>query len=339
MTKQVIIIFLFIFSLNAVEWMTFEEESTIITSTKQIHLEDYPHAFNPSIFKVDKGFLLSFRYIPNVNEDLYLNYIGLVLLDENLEMIAKPHLLSTRSSTSKTKSQSEDARIFSFLGRTFLIYNDNIDMDNPSIYDRRDMFISELFISENGFSLSAPIKLICEEKYGMQYWQKNWSAFEWQNKLMISYSLNPHEVLYTNLFNGNCYLCYSTWADIDWNWGTLRGSASPVIVDGEYLSFFHSGKVVTSPASWGYELWHYFMGAYTFSLQPPFEITKISPKPIFTEGFYTQSYCPKRVIFPGGFVIDGNLLYLAYGKDDEEIWIATLDLKQLKNSLVPVHSH
>ena len=91
-----------------------------------------------------------------------------------------------------------------------------------------------------------------------------------------------------------------------------------------------------SPASQGWKSWHYFTGAYTFSAEPPFEMTKISPQPIMGEDFYLSSSCEKRVVFPGGFAISGPYIYLAYGKDDSEIWVATLDKEALQASLVPI---
>ena len=94
--------------------------------------------------------------------------------------------------------------------------------------------------------------------------------------------------------------------------------------------------ITSSPVSWGWEMWHYFMGAYTFSAEPPFQITKISQKPIYADEFYTQSDNWKRVVFPGGFVSSGQNIYVAYGKDDCEMWIAALDKEALMNSLVPV---
>ena len=93
---------------------------------------------------------------------------------------------------------------------------------------------------------------------------------------------------------------------------------------------------MASPSSWGLDMWHYFMGAYTFSAEAPFQITSITPDPIMAEEFYTPSSFNKRVIFPGGFVASDSKIYVAYGKDDREMWIATLDKDALKNAMVPI---
>lgn len=329
-------LFLYCISSEAADLMELFGESKIVISTKRILLENYPGAHNPSILKVDQGYLLTFRYVPDP-ENGWLNYIGIVLLNNAFEPVSEPQLLNTRSKHSKTPSQSEDARIFVYKDRIFLIYNDNLDKVSPTTWERRDMYLAELcWERPHQFTLSSPLKLVYEEKYNTQFWQKNWIPFEWNDQLLFTYTLNPHEIIYPNLKNGSCYHCYDSYATLDWKLGTLRGSTTPQLVDGEYLAFFHSGAVLSSTASWGWDMWHYFMGAYTFSAEPPFQITKITPDPIVGEGFYTISNAEKRVIFPGGFVIADSFIHVAYGKDDREIWIATLDKGALYKALIPL---
>ncbi|MGB7978587.1 MAG: hypothetical protein WCF19_05450 [Chlamydiales bacterium] len=331
------LVFLFAASAQygALEDIFVEPEQHIVLSLKKIEFEKFPEAFNPSLFKLDRGYLLTFRYCPDRIHQNWFSYIGVVLLNEFLEPAGEPEILNTRPKNSKTPSQTEDARIFAFRNKLFLIYNDNI---NEIFFDqgkRRDMFIAELFLSGQKYQLSSPLKLFFEEKYNVLQ-QKNWVPFEWGGQLYFSYSLNPHEVLSCNLKNGVCYSAYKSAPPIQWPYGTLRGSTPAELVDGEYLAFFHSAAKLKSPASYGWKLWHYFMGAYTFSPTPPFKITKMSPKPIMADEFYTASYREKRVVFPGGYVAAGPLIHVAYGKDDCEIWIATLDKEALLKSLQTV---
>lgn len=323
-------------------WADFQIDDTrsgngIVKATKRIYFDDYPDAFNPSIIDVPGGYLLSFRYCPDREHNPWLSYIGAVFLDPSFEAKGPPQLLVTRPRTSFVRSQSEDARLFRWNQRIFLIYNDNMELECTSTYDRRDMYVAEVQVRGERCTLSPPLKLVYEEKYNAQLWQKNWVPFEWKRKLLMSYSLHPHEVISPNWHNGSCYRMALSTPLIHWAWGTLRGSTPALLVDGEYLAFFHSSKVLPSKASWGYSIWHYLMGAYTFSKDPPFQIRKISAQPLVADGFYTESSYMKRVIFPGGFVTSGGELYLAYGKDDSEMWIATLDLNALKASLTPVN--
>lgn len=312
-------------------------EKKIVTSTKRIHVPSYPGAYNPSIVKFSEdAYLLTFRYLPYRAAQPWLSHIGVILLDESFEPISNAELLNTRFNFKGIPSQAEDARVFSCNGKFYVIYNDNMDLMFPSIYDRRDMYVAELLVVDDQFLLSDPVKLIHEEKYPHVLWQKNWSPFEWNGTLLLTYTINPHEIVCPNLETGRCQSCYETQKSIEWDLGPLRGGTPAQLIDGEYLAFFHSGAVTTSPSSDNRELWHYFMGAYTFSADPPFEKTKISSSPIDSPGFYTYSSYEKRVIYPGGYVVNGSNLYVAYGKDDCEIWIATIDLNELKNSMVSV---
>jgi len=310
----------------------------IVTSTKRIYLPNYPGAYNPSIVKFNDSYLLIFRHLPDRGGHPWLSYIGVVLLDEFFEPISDTQLLDTRFNSDKTPSQSEDARVFSFNGKYYVIYNDNMDLTFPSIWDRRDMYIAELLYVDNKFILTDPVKLIHENKYSTVLWQKNWNPFEWDGKLLLSYTINPHEVIYPDLENGICRHFHETSQQIQWNLGPLRGSSPAQLVNGEYLAFFHSGTYTSSVCSNNRELWHYYMGAYTFSANPPFEITKISSLPINAPSFYTFSSYDKRVIYPGGFIVDDQNIYVAYGKDDSEIWIGTLNINALMQSLVPLNN-
>lgn len=307
----------------------------IVTATKRIYLQNYQGAYNPSIIKFNEGYLLTFRFLPDRTYQPWISFIGVVLLDESFEPISRPQILDTRFNCKNTPSQSEDARIFSYNEKLYLIYNDNLELVFPSTWERRDIYIAELLYDDQQFYLSDPIKLVHETKYSHTLWQKNWSPFEWQGNLLLSYMLNPHEVISPNWTSGMCQLYSETAKSINWNFGTLRGGTPAQLVDGEYLAFFHSGFVTASACSENKEMWHYVMGAYTFSPQPPFELTKLSAVPIDAPGFYTYSSYSKRVIYPGGFVVSGSNAYLAYGKDDSEVWIATINLKRLKESMIP----
>ena len=79
-----------------------------------------------------------------------------------------------------------------------------------------------------------------------------------------------------------------------------------------------------------------FYGGLYFLKRSSISSRKISAKPIVADGFsHTRSDEGKRVIFPGGCILSDSKIYVAYGKDDCQIWIATLDKKALMDSLVP----
>ena len=105
----------------------FEKDQEIVVANKKIYFEDFPEAFNPSMIEYGDGYLLIFRYTP-FQRNLFLSYIGIVLLDAQFEPISSPELLLTRHRSSTTQSQSEDARLFRHRDRLFVIYNDNMEM-------------------------------------------------------------------------------------------------------------------------------------------------------------------------------------------------------------------
>lgn len=312
------------------------EKQEFITATKRIYIPEYPGAQNPSLLKFNDGYILTFRHMPNRHYHHWVSYIGIMLLDKDFEPVSAPQLLDTRFNDKRTSSQSEDARIFSMNGKLYLIYNDSMELECPAYWERRDMYLAELFFEDDHFFLSDPIKLVFGEKYRLFPWQKNWTPFVYDGELYLSYSINPHVVVKPDLITGECKKCYDTSRSFHWPLGELLGGTPSILVDGEYLTFFHSKSFLESSTSEGREMWHYFMGACTFSNDPPFQMTSISKEAVDILGFYTYTLYEKRVIYPSGLVEDGNTLYLAYGKNDYEVWIATIDLAELKKTMVPV---
>lgn len=312
-----------------------ESDTRLFAAEYQILLSDYPGSFNPSLIKTDYGFLLSFRYLPDPLLQPTISYIGLLKLSNDLTPLDRPQLIDTRTSMKKIPSKSEDARLFKFKDDIFVVYNDDIYAPNPKIANRRDMFIAKLNMIDGEYVAETPIKLVHEERFE-QHIQKNWVPFEWNENLLFGYSLAPHEIVQNDLEDSLCKVVCETYSPVPWDWGQMRGGTQAELVDGEYLAFFHSSVDARSDISNYKKYIHYFMGAYTFSAQPPFELTKMTQFPIFDKGFYTQSNYYKRVIFPGGFAVDGDYIYLAYGKDDCEVWIAKMSKSELFNLLKPL---
>lgn len=314
----------------------------IVISTQRIYLpDDFQGAHNPSIIECGDGYLLCFRHTPKRYFEHWVSYIGIAQLDENFELVSEPQLLDTRILTQETPSQSEDARLFSVNGKFYVIYNDNIELIQPYSWERRDMYLAEVLYDGERFSLGTPLRLTHENIYKHREapWQKNWTPFEWQNELKLLFEINPMEVIQPNLETGKCRVVSVTKKEVHWSLSELRGGSPALFLDGEYLAFFHSAVHMKSPSSDHMDLWHYFMGAFTFSAEPPFELTSISQEPINHPSFYTYSSYSKRVIYPGGFVVRGPYVYLSYGKDDCEICIAKIDMQALRNSMKPLKKY
>ncbi len=74
---------------------------------------------------------------------------------------------------------------------------------------------------------------------------------------------------------------------------------------------------------------------------PPFAITAISPEPLISDSFVNVSLgwaykVIDYITFPMGFVFDDDFIYLSYGKNDRDGWIAKFNKTGLLNSLKPV---
>ena len=100
----------------------------------------------------------------------------------------------------------------------------------------------------------------------------------------------------------------------------------------------------------------YFMGACTFTANPPFTVTAISRIPMYHDRFYSGPWDVIRffdyVVFPMNFFFDSGVseintdcndtclsqhnISLIIGLQDWNGWVATINLQQLLHTMVPV---
>ena len=202
------------------------------------------------------------------------------------------------------------------------------------------MFVAKMKFDGNEFFIEKVEGLLSYDCEIPDRNEKNWAPFEYNRRLFLTYSIIPHRILEPlGQAGGGCKTFALTDGNIQWEWGDVRGGPA-LIVDGQYLAFFHSCKDMKTVQSDGKKITHYFMGAYTYSSNFPFAITGISKAPIVEKSFYTgplyKTWKPLRVIFPDGFVFDDQFIWITYGRQDHELWIAKLDKQGLLNSLTPV---
>lgn len=346
--KTKIFLFLFVFSLFSDEPERFvnleENAQDFVLEIKKLEIPGYPIAFNPSIIPWGDRFLMNFRNIPDRRQP-FTSYIGLVILDQNFNPISEPQLLDMRGATNPAPSRCEDGRFIYVGDKLYLVYSDNPE---PKISKGGfRMYVAEVEYDGALFRLKTPECLSRYEGESREIREKSWVPFDYKGNLLLGYSLVPH-LIFRPLLDGTgqCETVASTIGSIAWDWGILRGGTAALLGvtdNGDYLSFFHSSKKMATTHSEGQHILHYFIGAYTFSPEPPFGITKISPTPIIGKNFYEgpvhKHYWHRlRVVFPGGYFFDENFIWMAYGRQDHEIWIAKLDRRKLLESLVPVTS-
>ncbi|MBJ7448976.1 MAG: hypothetical protein JHC93_01295 [Parachlamydiales bacterium] len=311
----------------------------IVIETKRIVLPEYPLAFNPGIIRWNGGILMSFRIIPDP-KSTFTSLIGLVQLDNEFNVIGKPQLLKTREEKDISPSRAEDARLFTVKDRLYVTYDDCYPLKINKAGFR--VYIAEIVFNNNQFELKDAECLNDFEGQSPDIREKNWVPFEFGNQMYLAYSLKPHTIFRPLLGSGSCETVERTNNSIKWPWGILRGSTSAMLDNGQYLAFFHSSTELVSAHSKGRKSLHYFMGAYTFSASPPFFITSISKDPIVGPGFYNGEeykhyWKPVHVVFPCGYIFDHEFIWLAYGRQDHEMWVAKINKTKLYESLDPVY--
>lgn len=282
-----------------------------IVETKKIEIPDHPHAYNGSLVRWQGRMLLSFRESPGPRR-ISRNY--LVWLDKQWSPIGTPYLLPL-------PAEAEDIRLTTRHERLYLVYTHAGDW----------MSITEITCHNDQFRIESTIDT--GKTSGRM--EKNWSPFIANDQLQLIYSIQPHRILNTdgeNLTHIN--------HEFHWPWGEMRGGTPAVPLDSStYLTFFHSQKVMHSRHSKGRSTLHYFMGAYTFTAEKPHTILQTSPEPIVGKGFYRGPKhrqwhrAPVNVVYPCGLVVNEDEIWVSYGRQDREIWIAKLDREKFLASL------
>ena len=315
-----------------------EKESSFVLETRRLEIPGHPFAFNPSIVQLDQGYLLSFRIIPD-RKQKYDTRIGLVRLDADFKAVGEAQILETRNPMDPGIPRGEDARLIWVANELYMVYSDCPDLKMTKGGFR--MHIGKITFDGSQFHLEKPDRITKYEGENPFIREKSWTPFNYKEELLLSYSQVPHLVFKPLLGSDSCETISNTRSNILWDWGVIRGGTAAELIGDEYLSFFHSTITMASFQSDSQLMPHYFMGAYTFSSKPPFEITKVSSEPIIANGFYSgeihQPYhVPIRCIFPCGYVADKQFIWVVYGRQDHESWVVKLDKEGLINSLKPV---
>ena len=310
-----------------------EMAQDFVLETQKIDLPGYPNAFNPSIVRWQGRVLFSFRTYNPVNR--YADQIGLVWLNDHFQVSDKPQLLAIPWLDPSETVKRQDPRLVTISNHLFIVYN-NVLKDSLI----RRMVFAQIHFDGRFFTVDQPECILSFDQEDPKKSEKNWVPFDYQDHLLLARFINPHWILEPIYGTVAGHLIASTQCMCSWKWGELRGGTPGQLIDGEYLAFFHSSVNIPTVHSKGKVIQHYFMGAYTFAAEPPFQLTRISPCPIVGKRFYEgkeyRTWKPLHVVFPGGFVSDEENIWIAYGRQDHEVWIVKLDKKKLFSSLIPV---
>lgn len=344
--------FAFFFSLtNAAHGNSDLEEMTqdFFIEIKQIVIPDCPWAFNPSLIRWKERWLMSFRLIPDETGISPVcsasdSHIGLIYLDDDLNPIGYPQFITpTHPNQKRDCLIAEDARLIICDGRLYVVYSGNKEAEIVDSGFR--VYVAEIIENEHGFYVAHNECLSFFEGEDPQRREKNWIPFIFENALHLAYHLYPHRIFRPLLdASERCETVANSFPSFIWEYGELRGGTPAVKLDEQhYLGFFHSSIYMKTVHSNQMYIPHYFIGAYLFSAQPPFEVKYISPEPIVGTNFYHGNsyepyWHPVCVVFPCGLAIYHNDLWISYGRQDHEIWVARLDKEKVLNSLIHVSS-
>lgn len=191
------------------------------------------------------------------------------------------------------------------------------------IYQGR-LFVSFTFVGEGAVQIGYAIlgEDYIPEKFGLlprlvQGWEKNWTFFEYQGRILFSYWPCPHIVCEFDLENNEIKVLYNNEESVHWPWGEIRGGTPPVLTDEGYVTFFHSCFDYNKDRI-------YSIGIIIFDSKPPFKIKKISKHPCIIgkpDCYKTSGWL---ITFPCGAVFDGTDWLLSYGLHDTYVAIQKL---------------
>jgi len=329
------------------------EDLRILKSVKKVNLTGVVAPYNASFVEYKDGYLMVFRYdikerkkflgvttplrqkIPFHSQKMpYKTFIGAVRLDKNFNQISSIETIDTGSDF------SEDPRIFSVGEKLYLSYN---DMQPNEVYSRT------MRLAELDRETLKPI-FINDIDQHINFVEKNWVPFAGKDafgkdRIFFGYGINPHKVLAmddpqsSHMDHLVCphNIAFQKLAWREKKWGVLRGGTPAILVNGQYLAFFHT-LFYESKRPW------YAMGAYTFEASPPYRITAVSPFPILFKGIFdtpaiNTAHSKKKAIYPAGITLDQedgkDVIHISCGENDSSIKILTFDKELLLQSLVP----
>jgi predicted GH43/DUF377 family glycosyl hydrolase len=184
---------------------------------------------------------------------------------------------------------------------------------------------------------------IIHPDYDSAYHHKNWSPFMYNNETYLIQRLNPLHVVRVAMPNDTdarqtvqaVTVSIAPEVHMNWIYGELRGGTNAIFIGSRYLAFYHTSLTFKGN---GYKT--YLLGAYTFTAHPPFRLLEINRTPLlFDERMYTGEWDPiknRRIdycLFPMSFFLANETIYMTFGRNDQNAYIATMKLSDVLRSL------
>ncbi|WP_176256920.1 polysaccharide pyruvyl transferase family protein [Derxia lacustris] len=292
--------------------------------------------FNPTLIALGDGFAMTYRV---VHEKQEIRRLAACRLTRGFEIV--PGSVTPLSDLIRFADEENlneralqwhaDARYLVLDGAIHLIWNDGANRP------RNHQFIARMDAA--GLRPVAPAREIYRARRDPI--EKNWMLFTAESKLWAVYGLCPHEVLSVRE-EGDRFLLAEEAAVSRWHsgyqnlFGELRGSAQPVLVNGRFLTIAHSSYKTRTGR-------RYRACFYEFAPRAPFEVLTASTEPFELPNPKGTTFDMPRlnkeveeVVYPCGFVVNGDEVVISYGINDEACAVARVSLQAVLASLKPV---
>lgn len=304
------------------------EQTKLIDKTKLI--QSYPHPKTGEV-RVTNWFNCSFI---KFNDKTYFVYrmeakpfcvnirLGICLMDKNYQPIKDTNVLLNLHSNLKGYAINyhvEDPRLFVYQNQLYLSYCDGYQMAQALIDPETLQAIESYYIKKPD-----PART-----------EKNWTFFEYDNRLLSVYDTQKQEIFE---MNGRDWKKKSSAQFPEWKYGYARGGTPPILVGDEYISFFHSSILVRLK---GNNVKQYYMGCYAFESKPPFKVTRMSKEPIIA-GELVSNSIPRLnngifVVFPSGVIRNEDSYDVSFGYNDLECRVVNVTDKFLHENMVALN--
>lgn len=267
-----------------------------------------PFGYNPSITMFHGERWMAYRYH---HSGTPATALALAKIDQNGIVQTNTPLIVPDAPS------AEDAKLFVWDSELFMSYVvSTYPEDPPKAWVRY------------GRLLRTQLLDVVQPKYGTNDGsriEKNWVLWaDKEQKLRVLYQCSPHHTIY------GPHKMESPAAM--WPWGPIKGGAPPVEYEGDYLRFFHS----TLDNEFGLFRRRYFIGAYLMSMKPPFEVKRISRRPIIYGSEIDNIPVRHRpfhwkgaVVFPGGAIPDNGFWTVSVGVNDSSCSLVKITPKML----------
>jgi predicted GH43/DUF377 family glycosyl hydrolase len=320
--------------------------SKCIVSTKYL----FPFS-NPSIVLYKSEYVISWRNTPHSFRIVWLpsSKLSYSNIETNLEQLSQLDFAALPQLT----LAGEDPRLF--------VSESNNTMKLMVVYATRyprklpEIRMSYTMLTFTGETIShGSVKTFNYEAERGREDQKNWSPFNYAGRVYYISSGQPHRItaqadtteLSLDIVKART-VSTSKVGGLErfWKHGEIRGGSPAVLLNGSYITFFHSSVI---PPETGDVLRTYVFGAYLFEKDPPFAIKAMTKHPIIHESMYTgpwtnlpQSYYHiDYVAFPMSILLseDQKSIHLIYGHQDVNGWVAKIDVTLLLESMTRVNT-